>query len=84
MLAIYGHNPLGQIAVYVMWLLITLLAFTGWLSQTDAYWGEDWPVHVHHFLSDVLFCMVALHVVAVMWMSRLQRKSLVRAMLTGK
>jgi len=82
--AIHGHNPLGQLAVYVMWLLMALLGFTGWLSRTDAYWGEDWPVDLHGYLSNALMGMVVLHLVAVIGMSKLQRKPLVRAMLTGK
>lgn len=53
-----GHNPLGQIAVYCIWLLIFLLALTGWISRTDAYWGEDWPVDAHTMLSTALQVMV--------------------------
>ena len=76
-----GHNPLGQLAVYVMWLLIMLLAFTGWLSRTDQFWGEDLPLQIHAVLSDLLQLMVVLHLIAVMLMSRLQRKNLLRAMI---
>lgn len=79
-----GHNPLGQYAVYAIWLLIALLALTGWLSRTDAYWGEDWPVTAHMILSYLLQAMVVLHLLAVFVMSRLQRRNLVRAMLRGR
>lgn len=79
-----GHNPLGQLAVYVMWLLMILLALTGWLSRTDQYWGEDWPVDMHAMLSDALLGMVILHLLAVVLMSKLQGSNLMRAMLRGK
>ena len=79
-----GHNPLGQSAVYLMWLLIILLALTGWLSRTDQYWGEDWPVDIHNMLSDFLQGLVILHLMAVVLMSRLQGKNLIRAMIRGK
>lgn len=79
-----GHNPLGQSAVYLMWLLIGLLAVTGWLSRTDQYWGEDWPVDIHNILSDCLQGLVALHLIAVVLMSRLQGKNLIRAMVRGE
>jgi cytochrome b len=79
-----GHNPLGQLAVYVMWLLIALLGFTGWLSRTDAYWGEDWPVDLHGYLSDALMLMVLLHVLAIVVISKLQKQNLVKRMLVGK
>ena len=78
-----GHNPLGQLAVYVMWLLIMLLGFTGWLSRTDLYWGEDLPVQIHEILSNLLQLMVVLHLLAVLLMSRLQRKNLIKAIIKG-
>lgn len=78
-----GHNPLGQYAVYAIWLLIALLALTGWISRTDAYWGEDWPITAHQILSYLLQGMVVLHLCAVFAMSRLQNRNLIRAMLRG-
>lgn len=76
-----GHNPLGQLAVYVMWLLIMLLGFTGWLSRTDMFWGEDMPVQIHEVLSELLQVMVVLHLFAVVLMSKLQQRNLVKAMI---
>jgi cytochrome b len=76
-----GHNPLGQLAVYVMWLLIVLLGFTGWLSRTDMFWGEDLPVQIHEILSDLLQVIVVLHLLAVLLMSRLQNRNLIKAMI---
>ena len=81
---VYGHNPLGQLAVYVIWALIALLGFTGWLSRTDQYWGEDWPVALHACLSYALMVMVALHLVAVYVVSRLSRQHLLKQMIDGK
>lgn len=79
-----GHNPLGQYAVYAMWLLIILLGLTGWISRTDIYWGEDWPVDMHAMLSFLLQGMVLLHVLAIGLVSKLQGKNLIRAMIRGK
>ncbi len=79
-----GHNPLGQLAVYLLWLLIFMLAFTGWLSRTDILWGEDWPVAIHVILSNTLQVMILLHLLAVIVMSKLQRKNLAKAMIYGK
>lgn len=78
-----GHNPLGQLAVYVMWLQIILLGFSGWLSRTDMYWGEDLPVQIHEILSNLLQLMVVLHLLAVLLMSRLQHKNLIKAIIKG-
>lgn len=79
-----GHNPLGQYAIYLMWTLILFLGFTGWLSRTDEYWGEDWPVDLHEALSYVLQGMVVLHLLAVTMLSKWQGKSLIGAMIRGK
>lgn len=79
-----GHNPLGQLAVYLIWVLIALLAFTGWLSRTDAYWGVDWPVDLHLVLSTLLQVVVILHLAAVVIMSNLQKINLAKQMITGK
>ncbi len=79
-----GHNPWGQWAVYLMWSLIVLLALTGFISRTDAFWGEDWPVDMHKLLSNILMLLVILHVLAVGLMSYLTKRNLVRQMLTGR
>ena len=79
-----GHNPLGQLAVYLIWALIAALALTGWLSRTDAYWGEDWPVDLHMIFSNLLQSLVILHVAAVVLMSKLQKKNLLKQMVSGK
>lgn len=76
-----GHNPLGQCGVYGMWLLIMLLGFTGWLSRTDAFWGEDFPVQIHALAAYLLQLIVVLHIAAVFLMSRWQRRNLVKAMI---
>lgn len=76
-----GHNPLGQLAVYIIWLLILLLGFTGWLSRTDLFWGEDLPVQLHEIAAYLLQFMVVLHFVAVLVMSRLQQQNLIKAMI---
>ncbi|HEY9268870.1 MAG TPA: cytochrome b/b6 domain-containing protein [Methylotenera sp.] len=78
-----GHNPLGQLAVYGMWLLIMLLGFTGWLSRTDMFWGEDLPVQIHEILSNLLQVMVVVHLLAVLLMSRLQNRNLIKAIIKG-
>lgn len=78
-----GHNPIGQMAVYLMWTLIILLGFTGWLSRTDVFWGEDGPVVAHSFLAELLMICVLLHIAAVFVMSVLQKKNLIKPMIVS-
>lgn len=79
-----GHNPLGQWAVYLMWFLIAALATTGWLSRTDALWGEDWPVEAHAMLSYCLMGLVAVHVLAIFCISKLSGQHLLSQMIHGR
>lgn len=79
-----GHNPLGQWAVYGMWGCVGLLALTGWLSRTDALWGEDWPVDLHAALSFCLLGLVVMHVIAVFWVSRHSGQQLLAQMWHGR
>ena len=78
------HNPLGMLVVYIFWLLIALLALSGWLSRTDAYWGEDMPVLIHRILSNLLLGLICLHVLAVLVMSKLQKQNLIKRMLSDQ
>jgi cytochrome b len=71
-----GHNPLGAVAVVV---LLALTAITVW---TGGFGGEA-AEELHEVIAWVLLAMVALHVVAVIIMSLLERENLVRAMVTG-
>lgn len=80
----HGHNPLGQWSVYLIWLLISALALTGWLSRTDALWGEDWPVDLHATLSVGLLALIVVHVLAVMIVSRLSGQHLLSQMIHGR
>ena len=80
----YGHNPLGQYAVYLLWSVILLLALTGVLSRTDAFWGEDWPVALHALLSWLLMGIVVMHVLAVGYVGRRSGQALVKQMLDGQ
>lgn len=80
----HGHNPLGQWSVYLIWLLISALALTGWLSRTDALWGEEWPVDLHAALSVGLLALIVVHVLAVMIVSRLSGQHLLSQMIHGR
>lgn len=74
--ATLGHNPLGAIAVVVLLALIAATVATG------AFGGEA-AADIHEVIGWTLLAMVALHIVAVIIMSLLERENLVRAMITG-
>jgi cytochrome b len=72
-----GHNPLGALAVL---LLLSLIAFT---VLTGAF-GDEGAEDMHEIVAWTLLAAVALHILAVIGMSLLQRENLVRAMVTGR
>ena len=78
-----SHTPLGAVTMLAMWALILALAVTGWMSRLDPFWGEDWPIDIHRWLSNTLLGLVVLHVAAAIAMSIKGRENLIGAMLTG-
>jgi cytochrome b len=79
-----GHNPAGACMAVLLWALVLALGFTGWMSQWDAFWGEDWLTDLHEWIANTLMACVGLHWLGVVVMSRLQRENLARAMITGR
>jgi cytochrome b len=72
-----GHNPLGAIAVII---LVGLTAAVVWTGAFGGQSAED----IHEVAGWTLLAMVAVHVVAVVAMSAIERESLVTAMVTGR
>jgi len=79
-----GHNPLGALMILLMLTLLLVTAVSGWMQELDAFWGEDWVQLLHSYSADVLMAAVAIHVAAVLLMSRISGLALVRTMITGR
>ncbi|MGO4414832.1 cytochrome b/b6 domain-containing protein [Cupriavidus sp. KB_39] len=79
-----SHTPLGAVMMLAMWTLILLLAVTGWLSRLDAFWGEDWPIDIHRWLSNTLLGLVVVHALVAIVTSVAGKENLVGAMITGR
>ncbi len=79
-----GHNPAGACMALLLWALVLAMGLTGWMSQWDAFWGEDWLTELHEWIANALMACVGLHWAGVVVMSRLQRENLAKAMVTGR
>jgi cytochrome b len=79
-----GHNPAGGTMIVVLLALVLVVAGSGWLSETDAFFGVPWVDHLHHISAHVLLVLIGLHVAGVAISSWLHRENLVLAMLTGR
>lgn len=79
-----GHNPVGMLMALLLWALVLALGLTGWMTQLDAWWGEDWLIDTHEYLAWALQACVLGHWVGVLVMSWLQDENLAKAMVTGR
>ncbi|MFA5119731.1 cytochrome b/b6 domain-containing protein [Zavarzinia sp.] len=79
-----GHNPAGGIMVVVLMALIAATAVTGWMSVTDAFFGDYSVIEAHKILSNVLLGCIGLHLAGVAFASLRHGENLVRAMVTGR
>lgn len=78
-----GHNPAGGAMVLALLAMLLVVGGTGWLSETDAFFGVDWVSELHGAASTVLLVLIGLHVLGVLVSSLAHRENLVRAMITG-
>ncbi|KJY82942.1 cytochrome b [Vibrio galatheae] len=76
-----GHNPAAAVMIWLLWLMIILTASSGWLMESDLFWGEEWLEEVHEVLANVTFILVTIHVSAVIVMSKLNRRDYIKSML---
>jgi cytochrome b len=70
----------------ILALLLTVAAasLSGWLYETDAYWGNEFVEKVHSFFGHLFIPLVAMHVVGVIFTSIRQKENLVASMIHGR
>ncbi|OKH88785.1 cytochrome b/b6 domain-containing protein [Thalassospira sp. TSL5-1] len=79
-----GHNPAGGAMILALLACMALLATTGYMQTTDAFWGVAWVQDAHEILANTLLALVIAHLAGVVMASYHHRENLVRAMITGK
>ena len=79
-----GHNPAGGAMIVVMLVMVLVAGVSGWMSETDQFFGVAWVDHLHHYSAHLLLILVVFHVAGVVASSLLHRENLVRAMITGR
>ena len=78
-----GHSPMGAVVMIAMGLAVLGLAFTGFLMDTDQFFGSELLEEVHELIANFLMSLVFVHVLAAVVLSKIERVNLVSAMVTG-
>jgi len=78
-----GHTPLGAWMIYNLLLALIVIAVSGYLMTTDAFWGLEWPEAIHEAAVTWAEISVVAHIAAVLFESHRTRTNLPRAMVTG-
>ncbi|HKK98432.1 MAG TPA: cytochrome b/b6 domain-containing protein [Marivita sp.] len=78
-----GHSPLGALMIFNLMGAVLLIALTGFMMTTNAFWGVEWVEELHEALVIWAEISIVLHVLAVIWESRRTGVNLPRAMITG-
>jgi cytochrome b len=79
-----GHNPAGGAMIVLMFVLVLVTAFSGWLSETDRFFGVGWVEAVHAGGANLMIGLIVLHVGGVILSSFMHGENLIRAMFTGR
>lgn len=89
-----GHNPMGSLSVIAMLLVLLIQATTGLFSNDDYSFGplsglvekatRSWATEIHHINSDIIWVLVAIHILAIGFYQFYKKERLVGAMITGK
>lgn len=78
-----GHSPLGALMIYNLLLSLALIALTGWMMTTLAFFGVEWVEEAHEALATWAELSVIVHIAAVILESRRTGINLPKAMVTG-
>jgi len=90
-----GHNALGALSVWAFLALLSAQVATGLVADDDVDTTGPLNAHVSHRLAksasrwhagwgaDLIFALIALHVLAVAWYTWRKREPLLRAMWSG-
>lgn len=79
-----GHNPAGAVMMLALMALLAAVSATGYMMETDAFWGVDWVEEVHEATAEAIIWLALVHAAAALFESWRHRENLVWSMVTGR
>lgn len=79
-----GHNPAGGAMVLALLATLATVTVSGWMSETDRFFGVEWVSQLHRLSTDMLLGLIGCHLAGVLVASLLHRENLIAAMITGR
>jgi len=79
-----GHNPLGAVMMMALAGLMAGCGITGWMMETDAFWGNETVEEIHETLARLILVLAGLHIAAAVAESIRHRENLIFSMITGR
>ena len=79
-----GHNPAGGAMILLLLAMVATAGISGWLSETDRFFGVAWVEDLHRASANALIALIAFHLAGVVFSSVMHGENLVRAMITGR
>ncbi len=89
-----GHNPLGALSVISMLLVLLVQAVSGLFSDDEYYYfgpltslvsSETVGImsNFHHLNSNIIWTLIAIHLLAIIFYELVKKQRLIMAMITG-
>ena len=90
----FGHNPLGSLSIFSIFVLILLTSFSGMFSSDDIFYDGPFVklvphfvgifTNIHNVLHYFLYLLIILHLSAVSYYQFFLREKIINQMIDGK
>ena len=90
----FGHNPLGSLSIFSIFVLILLLSVSGMFSSDDIFYDGPFVklapqlvgffTNIHDTLHYFLYSLIILHLIAVSYYQFFLKEKIINQMIDGK
>jgi len=77
------HNPLAAMMMIYLMTMVIALGITGFMMDTDRFFGEEWLEQIHELLAHGLMLGVCGHIIGALHESYHTKENLIASMIHG-